>query len=328
VVSADYTVRLEQVFHGPMDLLLHLVREQEVEIHEVEIGLVIEGYLAYLQQLQDLDIELAGDFLVMSATLMALKTRSLLPQDELDLDEDLDPRDELIERLIEYRRFKEASGRLEKLASERERMHERGFKGELLASEEEPAFDLGELTVWDLWSTWSRLQRETAADRPHRILEEARPMRYFVEATVAAIKARPRLKLSEIIAAVDDGDTRGTVVGSFCALLELVRMGVLRVEQEHARADISIALADESIDLDAVVANTGFDDEARAEEDEDGSEASAEAAGPAGSPPAEDATGAVAPSGTALASGEPPTNGNAHPEAPQAGTNGHALPTE
>jgi segregation and condensation protein A len=284
MVSADYTVRLDQVFNGPMDLLLHLVREQEVEIHEVEIGLVVEGYLGYLNQLAELDIELAGDFLVMSATLMALKSRSLLPQDDLDLDEDLDPRDELIERLIEYRRFKEASGRLEELALERERMHERGFKGELLASEEEPAFDLGELTVWDLWSTYSRLQRETAADRPHRVVGDGRPMRFFVEATVRAIKARPRLTLSEIIEQVHDGDTRGTVVGSFCALLELVKMGVVRVEQDDHGAEISISLADADMDIDAVVANTGFEDEDEEAEDAPPSESDEDLAPSAGSP--------------------------------------------
>jgi len=109
----DYTVRLEQVFQGPMDLLLHLVREQEVEIHEIEIARIIDGFLAYLRQVEELDLELAGDFVVMAATLMAIKSRSLLPTEEVDLEDDLDPRDELIERLIEYRRFREASEALE-----------------------------------------------------------------------------------------------------------------------------------------------------------------------------------------------------------------------
>ena len=101
MVKEDYTVRLDQVFQGPMDLLLYLVREQEVEIHEVEISRVIEGYLDYVQAMEALDIELAGEFVVMAATLMAIKSRSLLPQDEINLEDELDPRDELIERLIE-----------------------------------------------------------------------------------------------------------------------------------------------------------------------------------------------------------------------------------
>ncbi len=261
-MNSDYTVRLDRVFQGPMDLLLHLVREQEVEIHEIEIGKIVEGYLAYLQQLSDLDIELAGDFLVMSATLMAIKTRSLLPKDDVDLEEDLDPRDELIERLIEYRRFKTAAEELERLAHERAMLHERGFKGELVESEEEPTFELGELTVWDLWSAYSRLLRETAADRPHRIVADARPMRFFVEAAVRVIRGKSRLSLSEIVESVGGRDRRESVVGSFCALLELVRLGIVRVDQDDLGGEIAIVLREDvEGDLDAVVARAGFEDE-------------------------------------------------------------------
>ena len=271
MVSPDYTVLLDQVFHGPMDLLLHLVREQEVEIHEIEIGLIIEGYLAYLHQLETLDIELAGDFMVMSATLMALKSRSLLPQDELDLEEDLDPRDELIQRLMEYRRFKEAAGNLEERCAEREVMHERGFKGELKTSMEQPTFDLGELTVWDLWSTFSRLQRETATDRPHKVYKDGRPMRFFVERTVDAIKCSPRTTLKALVDGMcEEGeDPRENVVGSFCALLELVKMGVLRVEQEGSGGELGIVLRDDrEFDIDQIVENAGFEDEDDAGEEE------------------------------------------------------------
>ena len=99
MMESNFTVRLDTVFQGPMDLLLHLIREQEMEIHEIEISTIIKGYLAYLQQMAELDIELAGDFLVMASTLMAIKSRSLLPREEVNLEEELDPRDELIQRL-------------------------------------------------------------------------------------------------------------------------------------------------------------------------------------------------------------------------------------
>ena len=131
VTKRDYTVRLERVFQGPMDLLLHLVREQEVEIHEIEIARIIDDYLGYLEKLEALDIEVAGDFLVMAATLMAIKSRSLLPTEDVDLEQDLDPRDELIERLIEYRRFREASEDLETRFRERSLQHDRGYRGEV-----------------------------------------------------------------------------------------------------------------------------------------------------------------------------------------------------
>ena len=112
-MSEDYTVQLDRIFEGPMDLLLHLVREQEVEIHEVEISTVVDGYLQYLDALGDLNIEVAGEFLVLAATLMSIKSRSLLPREEVEIEDELDPQDELIQRLLEYRRFKGAADDLE-----------------------------------------------------------------------------------------------------------------------------------------------------------------------------------------------------------------------
>ena len=145
-MSADYTVRLAEVFQGPMDLLLHLVREQEVEIHEIEINRVIDGYLAYLKELEQVDIELAGDFVVMAATLMAIKSRSLLPNEEVDLEAELDPRDELIQRLIEYRHFKEASRDLGERLDERSRRFAHGRRPAAGSPEDEPTIDFSEVT--------------------------------------------------------------------------------------------------------------------------------------------------------------------------------------
>src|SRR5690349_11713434 len=136
-MTDSFTITLDEVFHGPMDLLLHLVREQEVEIHEIELSRVVEGFLAYLGGLKDLDIEVAGDFVVMAATLMSIKSRSLLPREEIDLQKELDPRDELIQRLIEYRRFKEASDQLGQRYALRELSFERGESG-LEAPADEP----------------------------------------------------------------------------------------------------------------------------------------------------------------------------------------------
>ncbi len=277
MVSADFTVRLDQVFQGPLDLLLHLVREQEVEIHEVEIGRVVEGFLAYLEGLEVLDIEVAGDFLVMAATLIAIKSRSLLPTEEVDLEDDLDPRDELIQRLIEYRRFKSAAGKLEEAALERSRMHGRGWSGELREHEEAPTLELGELSIWDVFSTYSRLLRETAADRPHRVKSDPRPLRFFVESTVRSIKSRPSVTLSELVAEVEGGEHRDSVVGSFCALLELARMGLVTFDQELRSDDIVITLRPEHRDdVDRVVAQAGFDDEDDDEDESEGPQASSE----------------------------------------------------
>jgi segregation and condensation protein A len=292
VVSQDFTVRLERVFNGPMDLLLHLVREQEVEIHEIEINRVIHGYLEYLRALRDLDIELAGDFLVMAATLMSIKSRSLLPHEEVDLEEELDPRDELIQRLIEYRRFKEASDELGMRYELRSRQHPRGDTGGDHVPDE-PALDLGELTAWDLLSAFSRLMRETLANRPHRIAPERRPLRFYVADLAQRIHALREATLRDLFVIPGERPTREALIGSFCALLELVKLGLVGVAQEAKQGDIRIQLKPEhEVDIEAIVQSSIFDDEVLDESDSadeaSGSSADSERADPDENDPAHD----------------------------------------
>jgi segregation and condensation protein A len=263
-VTAEYTVRLGQVFQGPMDLLLHLVREQEVDIHEVELGAVCDGFLAYLKQLESLDVEVAADFLVLAATLMSIKARSLLPTEEVDLEAELDPRDELIQRLIEYRRFKGAAGELDERLAARNRIARHGFKHR---SEEEPTLDLSELSKWDLLSTFSRLMRETLADRAMRIESDERPMRWYVGRLVSWVKQRESLTLRELLAtAADESPSKAMLIGTFCALLELMKLGVVTAHApdrgSDPEADVRIALKPEHRDdIEEIVRTSGFEDE-------------------------------------------------------------------
>jgi len=288
----DYTVYLERVFRGPMDLLLHLVREQEVEIHEVEIAKVIQGYTAYLEALAELDIEIAGDFLVMAATLMSIKSRSLLPREEVDLEDELDPRDELIQRLLEYRRFKEASETLARGLQHRNLLHPRGAFPELEdeRSSQEPVLELGELSVWDLLSTFSRLMRETLANRPMQVAGDARPMRYYVHNLARTIRSHGRLTLTDLIVSIEGETSREALVGAFCALLELIKLGVVTAEQPDHRGEIEVLLTEDGGgDLEDLLAGTTFDDELvpAEEEEEAGGEDRAEAPPETAAPPVE-----------------------------------------
>ncbi len=266
-MNRDYTVTLEQVFHGPMDLLLHLVREQEVDIHDIDLTRVIQGYLKYLKALEDVDIELAADFLVLAATLMAIKSRSLLPSERVDLAEELDPRDELIQRLIEYRHFKQASRDLSERFETRSRIHAHAWAGE---PEAEPALDLTEVSKWDLLSAFSRLMRETLANKQMVITSDERPLRFYVERLVRTIQSRGALSLREVAEAAGDGATvsKPALIGTFCALLELVKLGAVRAHQATAEADITIALRDDvGDDVESLVRMTEFDDEKPADLD-------------------------------------------------------------
>jgi segregation and condensation protein A len=282
-VTADFTVRLDRVFSGPMDLLLHLVREQEVEIHEIEITRILRAYLEHLKEITELDIEAAGDFVLMAATLMSIKSRSLLPKEELDLEEELDPRDELIQRLMEFRRFRGAADELEQRLLERGKLFERGWHGEIAATRPEPMLDLGDLTAWDLLGQWSRLQREIQANRPRQIAGDRRPLRFYVRSMAELLKGKRCATLREIVALdAEDGTTREGLIGSFCAVLELAKLGLVTVVQDDIRGDIAITLtATSALEIDEVLASATIDDETPEEqvEREAGAESALAAAG-------------------------------------------------
>lgn len=267
-MNVDYTVQLEQVFQGPLDLLLHLVNEQEVDIHEVEITRILDGYLAYLKALEEIDIEVAGDFLLMAATLMSIKSRSLLPREEIDLEEELDPRDELIQRLIEYRHFKEVSRELADMMDERTRLFPLGDKSGINYDPEAATIDLGELTHWDLLAAFSRLMRETMANRSLKIQRDDRPLRWYVERLVGWIGGRREVTLRQLLLEATSGEevSKSALIGSFCALLELVKLGVASAVQETPQSEITIILRDDvEGDLVDIVRHSDFDDESIAD---------------------------------------------------------------
>ncbi len=269
-MTADFTIRLDRVFSGPMDLLLHLVREQEVEIHDIEITRILRGYLEYLQALTELDIEAAGDFVLMAATLMSIKSRSLLPKEELDLAEELDPRDELVQRLMEFRRFRGAADDLERRLEERGRLIERAWHGEIEAARPEPMLDLGELTAWDLLGQWSRLQREIQANRPRQIHGDPRPLRFYVRSMAELLKIKGVTTLRELVEMdADEGRTREGIIGSFCAVLELAKLGLVTVVQDDIRGDIAITLtASSALEVDEILASATIDDETNEEREQ------------------------------------------------------------
>jgi segregation and condensation protein A len=272
----EFTVELEQVFCGPMDLLLHLVKEQEVAIQDVELLRVVDGYFAYLKELTELDIEVAGEFLVIAATLMAIKSRSLLPREEVELDDELDPEDELIQRLLEYRRFKGAADDLEERHRRRVLEHARGVKNEAMDYEPEKSLDLGELTSWDLLAAFSRLMRETLAGRPHMIKTDPRPLRWYVNTLGHYVNRNGAVELRELLFHIDDKPTKEGLIGMFCALLELVKMGVVRAVQPDSVGEIMVEMcAQIDGDVDDLIKASTLMDEEDPDEDSD-SEAKSE----------------------------------------------------
>src|SRR5207237_9136711 len=156
----DYQVNLE-VFRGPLDLLLFLVKGNECDICDIPIARLAEQFLDYLRVMEMIDVEESGDFLVMAATLMEIKSKMLLPRSEDEPDNDADPRLELVRQLIEYKKFKDAAGLLEVQA---ERQLSRLAREAVESASVDPAQQpLRQVELWDLVSAFGRLMRETLA---------------------------------------------------------------------------------------------------------------------------------------------------------------------
>lgn len=228
----SYSVALE-AFHGPLDLLLHLVKRNEVDILDIPIAALAEQFLDYLNVMQALDMDLAGDFVVMAATLMEIKSRMLLPAGTLEeADDAADPRRDLVKQLLEYRRFKEAAAALEACV---ERQGERSARHDVPepAAHRDPAVKPVEL--WDLVSAFARLMRETQSLQPTTIAVDDTPQ-YVYE---ARIKERV---LSEgriaFISAFTPPYWKARLIGIFLAILELIRNRGIGLEQPEERGEI------------------------------------------------------------------------------------------
>ena len=226
-------------FRGPLDLLLHLVREQELEIQDVDVSRLCDQYLAALEALKAVDINVAGEFLVMASTLLLVKSRALLPcEEEVDLEEELDPGDELIQQLLEYRKFKTLSMELGQRAEDRGLRQQRGTR-ELPPDEEN---ELEEIEIWDLVGSFVRLMEEIGLKREFHTLSAERPLREYIRDTLRLLSSRPRWTLREI---VESCGPRDQVYGFFLSLLELTKTQQVRVRQDGHVQEILIELRED-----------------------------------------------------------------------------------
>jgi len=239
----EYRVQFE-VFEGPLDLLLHLVKKQEVDIYQVNLTRIASEFVAYIDQMRELDLEVAGEFLVMAATLIFIKSRELLPADlktevaEEDEEEE-DPRYELIRRLVEYKKFKDAAARLQVREGEMECIYERRPGRPELAEVDAPR--RAPVSVFDLIEAVSTILKRFNERGDYREIQ-ADP--YTVSEKMAALRemilARGSFRFSELFA---NARTRSEVVVTFLAMLELTRLRQLIVTQGEDFGEIEIGIA-------------------------------------------------------------------------------------
>jgi segregation and condensation protein A len=238
----DYKVELD-TFRGPLDLLLFLVKRNEVDLSDIPIARMLSQFLVYLQAIQVIDVEGAGEFLVMAATLMEIKSRMLLPRSAEEESEDADPRLELVKQLIEYKKYKEAAGLLEEQA--RLQMARLARVPPEAPTPPDPAQQpLRKVELWDLVSAFGRLMRETAALQPPPIVMDETPIYVHMERIQAMLRERGRLSFREVFA---PPLVRGRLLGLFLALLELIKGCLVAAEQSEAFGEIWLELPDPAI---------------------------------------------------------------------------------
>ena len=242
LLADDYKVDLE-VFEGPLDLLLYLIRREEVDIYDIPIEKITRQYMDYLDIMRMLDLNIAGEFVVMASTLMMIKSRMLLPVEsrptEEEGDEDwVDPRLDLVRQLIEYKKFKDAAGRLLELEV---------LKGEaFIYGGEAPAFEksaadtgraLGDIGLFDLLSAF----QDVLARTPLEPLGHLDAIRWSVpdkmDFIVGLMRTREHVYFSSLF---NPGSPRGEVIATFLALLELLRLRQIILQQNDAFHEIVI----------------------------------------------------------------------------------------
>lgn len=252
-MSTDFRVDLE-VFRGPLDLLLYLVRKHEVEITDIPIALITEQYLGYLAVLEQVDVNAVGDFLEMASTLVEIKSRMVLPRGG-EVEEDLDdPRRELVRQLLEYKKFKDAASMLD----ERTRAWQQHFPrlaDDLPPRERKLAEqEIREIEVWDLVSAFERVMNERKAAQGSNIVYDDTPIHVHMTRIAATIRERRRVEFGELF---QTGMHKSSLVGMFLAILELVRHNRVRAEQSRLFGEIWLLPGDESAKpLDATAVDT------------------------------------------------------------------------
>ncbi len=231
----SYLVKLDQ-FEGPLDLLLYLIQREEMDISDIPIARITEQYLQHIENMDMLDLTAAGDFLVMAATLLRIKARMLLPVERPGEEGEEDPRAELVHRLLEYKKFKEAAKRLEEHESERLRTFTRPLDGALVDEArqhgDEETFDINlPQLIKALQSVLGRFEEVVS----HEIKLEPVSLEDKTALLRDRLRERGRMPFSELF---EGARTRMEVIVTFMALLELIKGGAVRVHQADSHSEL------------------------------------------------------------------------------------------
>jgi len=237
---ADYRVNLD-IFAGPLDLLLYPVRKEEVDIYDISIAKITDQYIHYIEMLKNLDIDLAGDFLVMAATLMQMKSAMLLPKAEpesalLGEDDFADPRAELIRQLLEYKKFKDAANLLNAAADEqKERFPRPCTIVEQLKPSAEPEIDIEQVSIWNLLDAFDSICKATGTIGDISSIKDDTPIDLYQIEILHRLQTEGPMTFERLF---ESRTNRLAMIGLFLALLELIREKLIWAKQQASSSSI------------------------------------------------------------------------------------------
>lgn len=249
----SYEVKLE-AFTGPLDLLLHLINRLEIDIYDIPMAQLTAQYIDHIHAMQQFELNEASEYLVMAATLLAIKSRMLLPIHEGEMDESefevdaIDPREELVTRLIEYKKYKEAAMQLQELESERAQMFTKppSALSEFMPQEQLALFD-AKVNVYDMLSAFQKILRRQALKKPlsTRLARQEISIKQQMYSVMDRLKSiGGKTTFTELF----DTDDKQTLIVTFLSLLELMKRQVVHVEQTNNFEELTVILQKEELD--------------------------------------------------------------------------------
>ncbi len=251
--NTAYKIELE-IFEGPLDLLLHLIRKNEVEISDIPIVTILDQYMEYLNLMEELNIDLAGDFLLMASELAHIKSKMLLPAQEQDTDQEdeiEDPRTALIQRLIEYQRYKEA---VEKIATRPMLNRDVFYRGAEIFEETESEPDI-EVDVFQLIQSFQALLKKAPKRLVHEVGAERLSVSERIYELIDLLKAKDVTAFTEIFS---KDSNREQMIVTFLALLEMTRLKLLRITQTEDCGEIYLKNLEQEIAAEAIQEQVSF----------------------------------------------------------------------
>ena len=232
-----YKIHLSQ-FEGPLDLLLFFIKRDEIDIYDIPISKITKEFIEYLRMLEQLDLEIAGDFILMAATLMQIKVKMLLPKEVDEKGKEIDPRADLVKALLEYKRYKEMSDEFSFLESN---MRNHNFRGNYEEDEKEAPQDLDVLlkniTVYDLIKAFKKILTEKPSEPVHQVKKFNVTIDEQINYITEKLKTKNQIGFIEVMREIVE---KFKIVVTFIAMLEMVKSGKIGLRESHNFNDFLI----------------------------------------------------------------------------------------